>query len=281
LGSARPRASGAFVFIVGCLVAATAAGQGDARKGEYLAKAGGCVGCHTDSASGAAAYAGGRALDTAFGTFYGPNLTPHRQAGIGSWRDEDFVRAMRHGQRPDGAHYYPSFPYPSFTHITDEDLRHLWAYLRSLPANARQNRPHDLRFPFGWRWLLAGWKLLFFRAGPAAQPGRGAYLVHALGHCGECHSPRNFLGGLKQGRALAGGKLPEGRTPNLTPTGLKKWPDRELKQFLRTGSTPEGDTTSDVMYEVVRNTTSQLSAEDLDALVSYLRSLPALPGEPK
>ncbi len=113
------------------------------------------------------------------------------------------------------------------------------------------------------------------------QADRGGYLVNALGHCGECHTPRNFLGGPKKGRHLAGAELPEGRAPNLTPTGLKKWSDAELKQFLGTGSTPEGDTTSDVMYEVVRNTTSQLTPQDLDALTAYLRSLPPLPDDKK
>jgi mono/diheme cytochrome c family protein len=194
---------------------------------------------------------------------------------------------MREGRRPDGAHYYPAFPYPAFTQIRDEDLRDLWAYLRSLPANPKVNRPHDLRFPFGWRWLIWGWKTLFFSPGPArAVTGnglvsRGAYLVNALGHCGECHTPRNLLGGPKKDRHLAGGELPEGRAPNLTPTRLKEWTDPGLKEFLRTGATPEGDTISDVMYEVVHNTTSQLVPQDLDALIAYLRSLPPLPDEPK
>jgi mono/diheme cytochrome c family protein len=280
-GVARRRAAAcalAAAFLAN--LASLALAQGDAKNGEYLAKAGGCAGCHTETAAGASAYAGGRALDTPFGTFYGPNITPHPQAGIGRWSEQDFFRAMREGRRPDGAHYYPAFPYPAFTRIRDEDLRDLWAYLRSLPANAKPSRPHELRFPFGWRWLLWGWKLLFFTPGPG-EAGRGAYLVNALGHCGECHTPRNFLGGPKKSRHLAGGELPEGRVPNLTPTGLKRWTDAELKEFLRTGSTPEGDTTSDVMYEVVRNTTSQLTNQDLDALTAYLRSLPPLPDERK
>jgi mono/diheme cytochrome c family protein len=284
----KPRAVGAFAFIAGCLFAAAAFPQGDAKKGEYLARAGGCVGCHTDPSAGAAPYAGGRALETEFGIFYGPNITPHAQAGIGSWREHDFMRAMREGVRPDGAHYYPTFPYPSFTGITDADLRDLWAFLRSLPPNAKANRAHQLGMLYRWRILLYPWKWLFFRPGPfQPDPGkpaainRGAYLVHALGHCGECHTPRNFLGGLKRDRNLAGGKLPEGKVPNLTPTELKRWNDVQLRQFLRTGATPDGETASDVMYEVVRNTTSQLTAPDLDALVAYLRSLPALPNEPK
>jgi mono/diheme cytochrome c family protein len=239
-------------------------------------------------AAGSTPYAGGRVLDTAFGKFYGPNITPHAQEGIGRWSEQDFYRAMREGVRPDGAHYFPAFPYPSFTLVVDRDLSDLWAYLRSLPPNARPNQPHELRFPFGWRRLIWGWKLLFFAPGPfrvdsrsSAALNRGAYLTHALGHCGECHTPRNFLGGWKKDRALAGGKLAEGRAPNLTPKRLKEWNDGELKEFLRTGATPEGDATSDVMYEVVRNTTSQLTPQDLDALIAYLRSLPPLPDEPK
>ena len=256
-------------------------------KGEYVAKAAGCVGCHTDIGPGAAAYAGGRALETPFGKFYGPNITPHAQ-GIGNWTEQDFVRAMRQGVRPDGAHYFPAFPYPTFTRVVDQDLADLWTYLRTVAPNPRVNQPHELRFPFGLRWLVWGWKLFFFSPGPfrpdvgrSAMLNRGAYLVHALGHCGECHTARNFLGGPKKNRPLAGGKMPEGRVPNLTPTGLKKWNDGELREFLRTGATPEGDTTSDVMYEVIRNTTSQLAPQDLDALVAYLRSLPPLPDEPK
>ncbi len=269
-------------FAASLLLAACAAAlaQGDAKKGEYLSKAGGCAGCHTESVAGAAQFAGGRILETPFGNFYGPNITPHSQAGIGRWSEQDFFRAMREGRRPDGAHYYPAFPYPAFTQIRDEDLRDLWAYLRSLPANAKANRPHELQFPFGWRWLLWGWKLVFFSPGPT-QADRGAYLANALGHCGECHTPRNFLGAPKKDRHLAGAELPEGRAANLTPTGLKKWNDAGLKEFLRTGATPEGDTTSDVMYEVVRTTTSQLTPQDLDALMAYLRSLPPLPDEPK
>jgi mono/diheme cytochrome c family protein len=269
-------------------VACAAAYAQDKVKGEYVAKAAGCVGCHTDIGPGAAAYAGGRIIETPFGKFYGPNITPHPQAGIGRWSEQDFLRTMRQGLRPDGAHYYPAFPYAAFTHILDADLRDLWVYFRSLPPSDRVNRPHELRFPFGWRWLIWGWKLLFFSPAPfQPDPGRsavlnrGAYLVNALGHCGECHTPRNFLGGLKKGRSLAGGKLPEGRAPNLTPTGLKKWNDGELRDFLRTGATPEGDTASDAMYEVIRNTTSQLTPQDLGAVIAYLRSLPPLPDEPK
>jgi mono/diheme cytochrome c family protein len=195
---------------------------------------------------------------------------------------------MRHGERPDGANYFPAFPYPSFTHITDTDLHDLWAYLRSLPPSSRASQPHDLRFPFGWRFLVTFWKWLFFTPGPfTGAPGvsevinRGAYLVQALGHCGECHTPRNFLGGPKRGRFLAGGKGPEDKdVPNLTPAKLKKkWGDKDLADFLSSGITPDGDVPAEAMGEVIRNTTGQLTVQDLAALIAYLRTLPPIADE--
>lgn len=260
--------------------------QGNAKKGEYIAKAAGCVACHTDTMPGAIPFAGGRALDTPFGTFYGPNITPDRETGLGLWSEEDFRRAIHLGERRDGSNYFPAFPYPSFTGMADADRRDLWAYLRSLPPTKHANRAHELRFPFGWRFLVTFWKWLFFTPGPplATAPvgvtaSRGLYLVGTLGHCGECHTPRNFLGGPKTDRLLAGAKLAEGRTPNLTPTRLKKWTDNDLTKFLQTGLTPDGDVAAETMSEVVMNTTSQLTPGDLAALIAYLRSLPALPEE--
>ena len=267
------------------LFSAACFAQGDAKRGEYLSKAAGCLGCHTEEKQGATPYAGGRALKTPFGTFYGPNITPHPQAGIGRWSEADFMRALREGRRPDGAHYFPAFPYPSFTLINDADLRDLFAYLRSLKPSERQNQEHDLGFFYRWRFLVGVWKWLFFTPGPfapdpAARPvlERGRYLVSALGHCGECHTPRNFLGATRKDRFLAGAK---DVAPNLTPTRLAKKGDGELKEFLRTGLTPDGDVAAESMAEVVQNTTSQLAAADLDAVVAYLRSIPPLPDEAK
>ena len=263
--------------------------QGDAKRGEYLANAAGCLGCHTGTQEDAVPYAGGRALKTPFGTFYGPNITPHRDAGLGRWSEADFVRAMREGRRPDDANYYPAFPYPSFTRIADADLRDLWAYLRSLPQVNRASEPHELGFFFRWRLLLWPWKWLFFTSGafqpdPKATAGvnRGAYLVQALGHCGECHTPRNILGGAKHSRLLGGAKLANrDASPNLTPTRLKKWDDQDLAYFLSSGLTPEGDVAAETMGEVIRNSTGKLTPQDLAALIAYLRSLPPLPDEPK
>jgi mono/diheme cytochrome c family protein len=279
-------------FALAILLAAVQAGafaQGDAKRGAYLVKAAGCVGCHTEAKKDAIPFAGGRALKTPFGVFYGPNITPHPAAGLGRWSESDFVRAMRLGLRPDGAHYFPAFPYPSFTRINDADLRDLWAYLRTLPPSARPSQAHDLRFPFGWRFLVTAWKWLFFSPGPfPADPKqtpllqRGAYLVEALGHCGECHTARNFLGGPRRDRFLAGtAKGPEGdKIPNLRPARLKKWGDADLKGFLQTGLTPDGDVAAETMGEVIRNTTGELAPADLAAIIAYLRSLPAIADEP-
>jgi mono/diheme cytochrome c family protein len=155
--------AGLFLFF---FCSASAFAQGDAKRGEYLSKAGGCVGCHTEAKQGASPYAGGRALKTPFGTFYGPNITPHPHAGIGRWTEAEFARAMREGRRPDGAHYFPAFPYPSFTRVTDADVRDLWAYMRSLAPNSRPSQPHDLGFLYRWRSLVGVWKWLYFTPGP-------------------------------------------------------------------------------------------------------------------
>lgn len=269
--------------------AATEAQQSNARHGAYLAKAGGCVACHTEDREGAALYAGGRALQTSFGVFYGPNITPDPETGIGRWTEADFVTAMRYGKRPDGAHYFPAFPYTSFTRMTDDDLRDLWAYLRSVAPVKRVSRPHDLRFPFGWRPAVGLWKRLYFTPGPFVPAGdasdkvsRGAYLVQAVSHCGECHTPRNIVGGPVAGRLLAGGKGADGkRVPNITPTRLQSWTDDELREFFVTGAMPDGDSANKTMAEVIRNTTSQLTPADRDAMIAYLRALPPLPEEPR
>ena len=280
-----PAAAGLFFLL--CTTAVLA--QGDAKRGEYLSKAGGCLGCHTEERKDATPYAGGRALKTPFGTFYGPNITPHPQAGIGKWAFADFRRALREGERPDGAHFFPAFPYASFTRISDADLQDLWAYLRSLKPSPQPSKPHELGFPFNLRVTLWGWQWLFFAPGEfrpdtskSAPVNRGGYLAVALGHCGECHTPRNPLGGPKPNRYLGGAKLGEGTAaPNLTPTRLKRYADSELKDILASGLFPDGDVMGDTMSEVVRNTTSQLTPADLDALIAYLRSVPALPDEPK
>ena len=265
------------------------AAEGDAKRGLYISRAAGCLGCHTEAKDGATEYAGGRALKTPFGTFYGPNITPHPETGIGRWTEADFARALRHGERPDGASYFPAFPYTSFTGMSDQDVRDLWAYLRSLPAVNRPSRPHDLGFPYGWRLLARVWKWLYFDTGPLAPDpqlspvqNRGRYLVQALGHCGECHTPRNSLGAVRKDRYLGGSRdANDKKIPNITPARLKSWGDGDVKQFLLTGDTPDGDSASEAMAEVIRNTTSRLNEEDLAAMIAYLRSVPTVAEEPK
>lgn len=194
---------------------------------------------------------------------------------------------MRFGTRPDGDPYFPAFPYLSYTMITDSDLRDLWAYLRTIPPNNAPSRKHDLGILFGWRFLLRPWKWLFFTPGAfvpdpkqTLQINRGAYLVRALGHCSECHTPRNLIGAPKQHRYMAGGKGPDGKkVPNLTPTGLQKWRDKDLKDFMVTGLFPDGDVVNETMGIVIRNSTSKLLSVDLDAMIAYLRSLPRIENE--
>lgn len=272
-----------FVFAAG------AAQAQDAKRGEYIFAAAGCAGCHTDTANNGQLLAGGRALITPFGNFYGPNITAHPEAGIGKWSDADFIAALRQGRRPDGAHYFPVFPYTSFTKMTDADMRDLKAYIFSLPVSDRRNKPHDIGFPFNLRPLQFGWKLLFFTPGafkpdPAksAEVNRGAYLTQALGHCAECHTPRNQLGGLRTDMMYAGDLNHAGqgtKVPNITPhptTGIGSWTPGVYEDLLATGLTQDGDSVGGDMGEVVANSTSKLTPQDRAAMIAYLRQLPPI-----
>jgi mono/diheme cytochrome c family protein len=264
----------------------------EASQGAYLANAAGCEDCHTDRGRGGQPYAGGRALATPFGTFYSPNITPDPETGIGRWSDEQFLRALRDGVRPDGANYFPVFPYPSFTKIADADARAIKAYLFSLLAVRQANRAHDISFPISWRFLQNGWKLLFFSPSPfrpaperSETHNRGAYLVTALAHCGECHTPRNWFGAMEPDRFLAGNPDgPDGKTvPNITPdpeTGIGNWSEEDITTLLKTGQTPEFDFVGGAMGEVVRNT-SRLDDSDRRAIAVYLKSLPPIHSQKK
>ena len=261
----------------------SAAAQDAVQRGEYLVHAGGCVSCHT--VPGGLPFAGGRALATPFGTFYSPNITPDAETGIGRWTDAQFLRALREGRRPDGASYFPVFPYPSFTNISDADVLAIKAYLFSLTPARQANRAHDVALPFSWRFLQTGWRLLFFREGPyRADPShdatynRGAYLVTALAHCGECHTPRNMLGAVKPSLTLAG--TPDGpdgqRVPNITPdraTGIGDWGSDDIVTLLKTGRTPEESAVKGAMREAVQDGLRFLTDADLRAIAVYLRSL--------
>jgi len=213
----------AIVALMSLTPATSASAEEDAiEHGEYLVRAGGCISCHT--ATGGQPFAGGRALATPFGTFYSPNITPDPETGIGRWTDAQFLRALREGVRPDGANYFPVFPYPSFTGISDGDALAIKAYLFSRPPVHQENKPHDVGWPFSWRPLQTGWKFLFFAPGPfqpssehGAAYNRGAYLVTALSHCGECHTPRNMFG-VQCGPACHSRGRPMGRTGSLFRT---------------------------------------------------------------
>ena len=278
---------GAALLLLALMQAAPALGEEDpVERGEYLVRAGGCFSCHT--AAGGPKLAGGRALTTPFGTFYTPNITPDPDTGIGRWTDAQFLRALRDGIRPDGANYFPVFPYTSFTGIADNDALALKAYLFSLPAVRQQNRPHDVPFPLSWRFLQSGWKLLFFTPGPFrpapdrnAAYNRGAYLVTALAHCGECHTPRNFLGATRSDLSLAGtADGPDGQVvPNVTPdpgTGIGKWEKDDVVELLRTGKTPEQSRVKGAMREVIQDGLKYLSKSDLEAIADYLLAQPAI-----
>ncbi len=269
--------------------------EGDAAsRGEYLFNAAGCGNCHTDRRKKGPLLGGGAALKTPFGTFYGPNISSHPKFGIGKWNDKDFIRAMRDGVSPDGRHYYPAFPYGSFTLMTDGDLKDLKAYIFSLPPVSQPSRRHDLRFPFNIRAGVWLWKVLYLERGPmVARPGRsrqwnrGAYLVEALAHCAECHTPRTALGGLRRRRLwMAGnGNGPGGeRIPNITPdvkTGIGKWSREEIIEALEFGMLPDGDDFGSLMADVVEHGTSKLTPADRLAIAVYLKSLKAIQHIPR
>lgn len=262
------------------------------RYGEYVFRAGGCLECHTDAKAKGAPLAGGRGLPTPYGTFYSPNITPDRQHGIGNWTEADFIAAMRHGKAPAGSPYFPAFPYTSFTKATEEDLRALWTYLKTQPPVDQPNRLHDLQFPFSFRPLMWGWRLMFFDAGvftpdpgQSAQWNRGAYLVNALGHCGECHTPRNQLGGSKSDMRFAGSaNNAEGdRVPNITPhpkTGIGSWSAKDIADYLGSGMTPDGDFAGGLMGDVIEHSTKYLTEQDRLAMGVYLKSLPPIDHSP-
>lgn len=274
------------------LLVATLAGPGAAaqepagllERGAYLFAAGGCAGCHTRPDG--PLLAGGRAIETPFGTFYGPNITPDPTHGIGAWTDADFVRSLRQGVAPGGSHYYPAFPYTSFTKIADADMLAIKAYIFSLPAVAEPDRPHALALPLRWRLPLALWKRLHFEPGAFepdsardAQWNRGAYLAQALLHCAECHTPRTWTGGLDRDRLYAGTREgPEGETaPNITSdeaTGLGGWSRGQIVRLLKFGLLPDGDVVGSVMGEVVEQSTSKLTEADLEAVAAYLEAIP-------
>jgi mono/diheme cytochrome c family protein len=259
----------------------------DLANGRTIFFAGGCAACHAVPGQVDKTHlGGGLALASPFGTFYVPNISPDPSDGIGSWTDAQFVTALTRGTSPAGAHYYPAFPYTSYQRLTQEDAIDLLAFLKTLPPVKGRVRDHNLGFPFNTRRGLGLWKLLYldrqpFRADPVRSPewNRGAYLVNGPGHCAECHSPRNVLGGIVAGQRFAGGPAADGKgwVPNITQHALKDWSEKDIAYLLETGQTPDGDSVGSTMAEVARNT-AQLSARDRAAIASYIKSLPPVEG---
>ncbi len=252
------------------------------KRGQYLARAGNCMGCHT--VRGGADYAGGRGIPTPFGELFSPNITPDAETGIGRWSADDFWRAMHNGRGRNGEFLYPAFPYPNYTRVTRADADAIHAWLRTVPAVHSPRKEHMLRFPYNQRWLLAGWRALYFRPGvyqadPARAPdwNRGAYLVQGLGHCNACHSTRNQFGATKLSGELTGGLIPmlNWYAPSLASSaeGLGEWSSQDLVALLATGVSDRGAVFGP-MAEVVRESLQHLSHADIRAMADYMKSLP-------
>jgi len=258
----------------------------DAARGEAVFWASGCAACHAAPGSKGDALlvlAGGQAFPTGFGTFIAPNISPDPKAGIGGWDVLTFANAVMAGMTPDGAHQYPAMPYTAYTHMTPQDLVNLKAFMDTLPASAQENPEHQLSFPFSIRLSLGGWKFLFKRSDwvmngdLTPEQTRGRYIVEAMAHCGECHTPRNALGGLVTSKWLAGAPMPDGKgkVPNITPAKLD-WSDKDILVYLTTGATPEFDFVGGAMTEVVNNL-SHLPTSDVQDIIAYLRAVPDIP----
>jgi len=252
-------------------------------KGEYLTRAADCVACHTTA--GGKPMAGGLAFKLPFGTLYSPNITPDPLTGIGKWTDDEFVSAMQKGVGKDGKHYYPAFPYTAYTLMPREDILAIKAYLFSLAPVQQPPKENDLSFPFNQRWGMALWNMVFlkeqrFTPDPkqSEQWNRGAYLVEGPGHCGECHTPRNFAQALSQGRSLAGTTLGNWQAYNISSDvehGIGAWPQDTLAGYFATGQAPGFGMAGGPMADVVEHSLRFMSPGDLQAMAVYLKSSPA------
>jgi len=265
-------------------VASVAPNADQIKRGEYLAKAADCIACHT--VDPAKPFAGGYPLATPFGTIYGPNITADKETGIGDWSDDQFVRALHEGIDDEGQHLYPAFPYASFTKLSRDDVLAIKAYLFSLPPIQQKTPENNLPFPFSQRWLMAGWNLFNFtrgemKADSAKSPewNRGNYLVNGLAHCQECHTPRNLTMGLDLKRSFGGAQLGGWTAFNISSdavSGVGGWKDEELVQYLKTGVVAGKASAAGGMAEAIEHSLQYLSDDDLKAIVTYLRSVPAV-----
>jgi mono/diheme cytochrome c family protein len=259
---------------------------GDPERGRLVFAAGDCASCHASPGQPDRLHLGGGiALASPFGTFRAPNISPDPKDGIGKWRTRDLANALLRGVAPDGRHYYPVFPYPSFAHMSAADVIDLMAYLRTLPKVSGRAPPHDISPIFRIRRMVGFWKLLYFDPTPIKpdpqqneQWNRGHYLVESLGHCAECHSTRNLLAAIKSGTRFAGGPDPEGTGfyPNITPTRIGSWSAQDIAEVLKSGNTPDHGRVGSSMSDVVTNT-SMLPDSDREAIATYIKSLPARP----
>jgi len=252
-------------------------------RGEYLARAGNCIGCHT--VRNGEPYAGGRTLSTPFGKIYGPNITPDVETGIGVWSADDFWRAIHNGKSKDGQFLYPAFPYPNYTKVSRADADAIFAYLKTVKPVKQKSKEAELRFPYNQRLLLAFWRTLYFKpgefepqAGQSEQWNRGAYLVQGLGHCGACHTSRDAFGGTTASADLAGGMIPmqDWYAASLTSdptTGLGNWEAKDVADLLHNGVSARGAVFGP-MTEVVYNSLQHLSQSDVDAMAAYVKSVP-------
>lgn len=258
---------------------------GDAQNGALVFAAAGCASCHAATDGPADLLAGGKRFASDFGSFAAPNISSDHTHGIGSWSDLELASAIMAGVGRDGSHLYPAFPYAAYNKADPQDIVDLIAYLRTLPASDRPSDAHDLAFPFNQRAALGVWKALFvsddwvFTDAVTPELERGRYLVEGLGHCAECHTPRNALGGLQTTRWMAGAPNPsgDGRIPNITGSALR-WSAGEIAEYLESGFTPDFDTAGGTMAEVIRNT-SRLSDADRAAIAAYLKAIPAVENE--
>jgi mono/diheme cytochrome c family protein len=262
-------------------VCAAVASAAQIERGRYLAIAGDCTGCHTRK--GGAPFSGGLAIATPFGTIYSPNLTPDIETGLGKWTEENFYRAMHEGIDEEGARLYPAFPYPYYTGLSRADTDAIKAFLQALPPVNYQPPANRLHFPLNHRSLMRAWNALFFKAGvirgtPASDQGeRGRFLVETLGHCGDCHTPKNRLGGERESMHLGGGEIDNWTANNLTAdprSGLLSWQESEIVEYLKTGRNSHALATGP-MSDVIQNSTSQLDDADLLAMAVYLKSVAA------
>lgn len=273
------------LFALGCAASGYASANADLiARGEYLTKAADCVACHTTKDG--KPFAGGLAFKTPMGTLYSPNITPDKATGIGSWTDEEFLRALHEGKGKNGENLYPAFPYTSYTLLKDDDVKAIKAYLFSLPAVHQPNRENDMPFPFNQRWGLWFWNLVNFDgqrfeadSSKDAQWNQGAYFVEALGHCGECHTPRNITMGMKDSKAYAGTEIDGWTAFNITSdphAGIGGWSQEQIVQYLRSGHVDGKAQAAGPMAEVIENSTRHLTDSDLNAMAVYLRTLKPL-----